>query len=139
RAADQQVADEFAAAIRVGDAPQYANGHDFHTLEHAVEMGEAAQRQFDRELADANGKLGSALDVVRRAAADVLAAIVEREAEQWRRDVREIRRRYFRLNAATILWPDDTGPLRLAHVTSELLVNPPDFSESPSDQMSATN
>src|SRR5205823_8315599 len=95
--------------------------------------------QFDRELADANNVLGDALTDVRKAAADVLAAVVERETEAFRKDLTEIRRRYFRLSAMTMLWPDSDGPLKLSQATANLLADPPDFSESPSDQMAATN
>jgi hypothetical protein len=57
------------------------NGHDRNYIVQRVTAAEQPQQRFDRELAEATASLSDSLSAVRKAAADVVAALLERETE----------------------------------------------------------
>lgn len=137
-AADQQAADEFEAALRAGKAPQpVRNGRDRNEIEHKVSRAETAFDRFNQELATSNSRLGEALDAVRRAAADVMAALLERECESLRALEAEAARHRAELVAVASWWPDATKALQLGAAAAALLAAPIDYSETPLVRMTS--
>ena len=108
--ADQRA---FEEALSLGrKLPERSNGHDRHYITDCVQAAEAAQQRFDRELADAQAALSDALSAVRKAAANVVAAQLERETENLR--AAEARAGVLRaeLSAVSGLWLSaEIGPL----------------------------
>jgi hypothetical protein len=125
--ADQTATNEFAEAIRKGEAPPpHRNGVDREALRSRVAMAEQAKVQLDAELSVATSTLTDALSSTRRAAADVVAALIERECESLRRLEEAAARQRAELVAVSRWWPDATlGSFRLSHAASTLLANPP--------------
>lgn len=123
--ADAEAAADYEAAIRRGEAPTYRNGHDRDGTRHRVEVAQLAADKFDAELREAQTMFGERLDEVRRAAASVVAAILNREAEQLRQLEQQAAKFRGELLAASQWWPDASlGPLKLGPAAATVLSNP---------------
>jgi hypothetical protein len=129
--ADQREADAFSDSIRRGEAPPpHRNGIDREALRSRVAVAEQAEISFDRELATANSMLADTLSGVRKAAADVIAALVEREAESLRALETEAARQRAELVAVAAWWPSaDLGPPKLSSAAGQLLEAVPRYGE----------
>jgi hypothetical protein len=103
RAAEREAADEFEQAIRKGDQPPalHKNGFDKAGLEQQCVLAEQTFDRFTKELSVANSALAERLTDVRRAAEGVVAAILEKEAENLRRLEAEAARYRAALRAAS--------------------------------------
>jgi hypothetical protein len=130
--ADQRDAEAFADSIRRGEAPPpHKNRVDREALRSRVAVAEQAEASFASELALANTNLADALGNVRKLAAAVLGALVEREAESLR--VLEVQAAKFRkeLQAAAAFWPDASiGALKLSPAAGQLLEAEPNYGET---------
>jgi hypothetical protein len=126
RAEQHASAAEFEATIRRGENPSYSNGHDYSATRELVSVSEQALAKFQSELALANSNLADALGNVRRAAADVIASLIEREAESLRALETEAARQRAELVSVSRWWPDATlGSFKLSHAAATLLANAP--------------
>jgi hypothetical protein len=123
---DTDAVEAWAGALRRGERPSLTNGHDREAMRHRVGVAEAALDSFNRELATANSKHAEASSNVRRAAAELLAAIVDQDAEELRELETNATRLRASLWAASMIAPSpDIGPIRIAPTTIALLESPP--------------
>jgi hypothetical protein len=138
RAEQHASAAEFEATIRRGENPSYSNGHDYSATRELVSVSEQALTKFQSELALANSNLADALGNVRRAAADVIASLIEREAESLRALETQAARQRAELVNVSRWWPSaDLGPFRLAPAAATLLEAVPNYGELPVVRMSS--
>jgi hypothetical protein len=118
--------------------PRRANGHDQADrvdrgyIVARVTVAEQAQQRFDGELAAAMASLGDALSAVRKAAAVVTAALVERETENLRAIEERAALLRAELTAVASWWPSaEIGSLRLDRATTGCIGAPLAWADQP--------
>lgn len=129
RQQQRQLEDALAAGKPV---PARSNGHDRGYIVQRVAAAEQAQARFDGELAAAMASLGDALSAVRKAAATVVAAIVEREAENLR--AMEERAALLRAELTSVAgwWPSaEIGLLKVGRATAVCIEAPLAWQDQP--------
>jgi hypothetical protein len=130
---DDQSLRELEQALREGrPAAQMKNGIDRSEVKARVERAEAALQRFDRELAEANVSMTTALSECRKSAFDVIGALVERESENLRRVEILAATQRAELHAVAHWWPSaDLGAPKLAPAAAQLLAAVPNYGEVP--------
>lgn len=120
---DRAQQNEFELAIQLGrPIPQRLNGHDRNYIVQRVTSAEQAQRRFNAGLAECTALLSEALSAVRKAAAQVISVMLERETENLR--AAESRAAVLRaeLTAVSNWWPSsDTGALKIGAAAAACL------------------
>lgn len=128
--ADQRA---FEEAISLGKPlPVRSNGKDRSYIVQRVTAAEAAQQRFDRELAESTAALSDSLSAVRKSAALVVAAMLEKETLNLA--AAEARAALLRaeLTAISGLWLSaEIGPLKVSPATANCLAAPIAWSDQP--------
>jgi hypothetical protein len=132
-ASDRQQQNQFEEAISLGrELPERSNGHDRAYLKDRVSVAEQAQQKFDRLLAEATAALGDALTGVRKAAAAVMAALLERETENLRAAEQRAAVLRAELTATAAWFPTaDLGLLKVTPATAGCLQSPVAWQDQP--------
>jgi hypothetical protein len=104
-----------------------SNGHDpRHYLTDKTTMAEQALAKFQGELADRMQQMGEALSATRKASADIISLLVQRETEALRALEIQAATARAELLAVCSWWPDATlGAIPLPRVTSGYLEQQP--------------
>ncbi len=134
----EQVA--FEEAIQLGrPIPQRANGHDDRGyLVQRLAAAEAAQQRFDRETTEATTALSNSLSAVRRAAANVVAALLERETENLRAAEQRAALLRAELTSVAGWWPSaEIGVLKIDRASAACIEAPVAWRDQPAVRQSS--
>lgn len=115
----------FEEGLRLGKpTPPRANGHDTrHYVQIRTDQAAQALAKFQSELADRMGQMNEALAAVRKAAADVVGLLVQRETEALRAQETQAAVARAELLAVANHWfaGAELGPLKLPPATATYL------------------
>ncbi len=129
RAQQRQLEDALAAGKPL---PQRSNGHDRGYLLDRLHAAEQAQQRFAKELGDATTALSNSLSAIRRAAAAVIAGLLERETENLRAAEQRAALLRAELNSVAGWWPSaEIGVLKISPASAPCIAEPVAWRDQP--------